>query len=220
MKTCILSDSLSITPFHSYQSRWVDSKTRSSEFIQPASHLPRSFQMQMLTCIPSTTSDLSLISSTSHIMTPASSDWPLFRIAYTFKTGRTQPRRMRTVLHEVYATGSVSTSRGQALFPSVSVLLYYQLSHTWPSIADSERQGRPEPQTQHIRTCLCDQPSHNATYSQSRSLISSPTASKKAGTDNDRVQHPVKMQDVILAGVCHFLPDFFTTFFDNHVLSR
>ena len=57
-------------------------------------------------------------------MTPAS-DWPLFRISRAFNTGNSQLRRMRTVLHEAYAPGSVSTSRGQVLFPSVSVLLHY-----------------------------------------------------------------------------------------------
>ena len=54
-----------------------------------------------------------LISSPSHIMAPAS-DWPFFRIAHTFNTRRSQPRLMCTVLHKAYATGSVSTSRGQA----------------------------------------------------------------------------------------------------------
>ena len=63
-------------------------------------------------------------------MTPAS-DWPPFQIAYTFNTGSSQLRHMRTVLHEVYAPGSVSISRGQVLFPSLSVLLcYINFPHT------------------------------------------------------------------------------------------
>jgi len=90
--------------------RQVHSKTRTSEFIQPASQLVNSRDR--------------FNADVYHIMTPAS-DWPLFRIAHNFKTGRSQPRCMGTVLHEAYAASSVSTSRGQALFPSLSVLLYY-----------------------------------------------------------------------------------------------